>query len=78
MLEYQECGSSDQPQTSEIVVDVIPPGEEWDVRVYVWRASDSQASDFSQVYRVVGWTVPEQPTGLVLEPGSDQLSGAVG
>ena len=71
VLELRECGSPDWRVTSEIAVDVISPGEKWEVRVYVWRGGS--ASDFSQVYYVIGWSVPSAPAGLSLTPGQEQL-----
>ena len=76
--EFRECGASDWPQTSQVSVDGISPGEKWDVRVYARRAEASDASpaysEFSQVYRVVGWTVPGAPTGLSITSSAGQLS----
>ena len=65
MNEVAGCGG----ETGEISVDGIAPGEEWDVRAYVWQPdtpnaiSTAAASGFSQVYRVVGWVCPAQPRG---------------
>ena len=76
--EFRECGARDWPQISEVSVDGISPGEEWDVRVYARRFEandDSPAySGFSQVYRVVGWSVPGAPTGVSVTPGQEQLA----
>ena len=55
-------------------VDGIAPGEEWDVRVYAWRIDDNKTSDDSQVYRIVGWTVPGAPTGVSVTPDKEQLA----
>ncbi len=75
MNEIKECNG----KTGEISVDGIASGEEWDLRAYVWQPdtpnsiSVAAASEFSQVYRVVGWGVPSQADGLTLEPGVEQL-----
>ncbi len=67
-------------KTGEISVDGIAPGEGWDLRAYVWQPdtpnaiSVAAASEFSQVYRVVGWGVPTQAEALTLEPGVERLS----
>ena len=53
-------------------MDVISPGEKWEVRVYVWGRGE--ASDFSPTYYVIGWTVPEAPDGLSVTPGQEQLA----
>ena len=71
VLELRECGKPYWPATSQIAVDVISPGEKWEVRVYVWRGGS--ASDFSQVYYVIGWSVPETPAGLSVTSGQEQL-----
>ena len=76
--ELRECGARDWLQTSEVSVDGISPGEEWDVRVYARRAEATDSSPaysgFSQVHRVVGWTVPGAPTGVSVTPDKDQLA----
>ena len=72
VLELRECGLPDWPVTSQITVDVISPGEKWEVRVYVWR--QGEASDFSPTYYVIGWSVPDAPTGLSVTPGQEQLA----
>ncbi len=75
MNEIKDCNG----KTGEISVDGIAPGEKWDVRAYVWQPdtpnaiSVAAASEFSQVFRVVGWGVPSQAEGLTLEPGVEQL-----
>ena len=75
MNEIMDCNG----KTGEISVDGIAPGEEWDVRAYVWQPdtpnaiSVAAASEFSQVYHVVGWSVPSPAEGLKLEPGVERL-----
>ena len=78
MNEITGCGG----ETGEISVDGIAPGEEWDVRAYVWQPdtpnaiSVAAASGFSQVYRVVGWGVPSRAEGVTLDPDVEQMGVA--
>lgn len=70
----RDCGDIGSREITAVSVDGIDPGEKWEMRVYVWRSSDGEASDFSQVYYVIGWRVPETPAGLNVTAGVDQLS----
>ena len=68
ITELRECTG----EVSKISVDGVAPGEKWDVRVYVWKVDT--ASDFSGVYHLFGWTVPDTPSGVSVTPGKEQLA----
>ena len=72
--ETLECGDIGSREITAVSVYGIAPGEKLETRVYVWRSSDGEASDFSQVYYLFGWTVPDAPTNLSVTPGKEQLA----